>query len=66
MNKTFESELIELVNKHSMENASDTPDFILAQYLYGCLCQFNMAVKLREGWYGRGDFKVEGETANDQ
>lgn len=49
----FEYELRELINKHSRENGSDTPDFILAQYLTHCLDAFNIAVISREGWYGR-------------
>ncbi len=49
----FEQELEELLNKHSQENASDTPDFILAKYLSDCLAVFNAAVQQRERWYGR-------------
>ena len=37
-----------------MENGSNTPDFMLAQYLLGCLEAFNIAVTTREKWYGRG------------
>jgi hypothetical protein len=36
-----------------MENGSDTPDFILAEYLTGCLDTWNKSVKHREKWYGR-------------
>jgi len=55
----FEKELAELLNQHSMENASDSPDFLLAEYLVGCLRTFNIAVASRENWYGRavGDWK---------
>ena len=49
----FEKELEELINRHSQENASNTPDFILAQYLQGCLLVFNTAIQQRETWYGR-------------
>ena len=51
--KMFETELIELINKHSKENASNTPDFILAMYMKGCLKIFNTAIQQRETWYGR-------------
>lgn len=55
MKKTsFENELKILINCHSMENGSDTPDFILAQYILGCLTAFNEAVNRREAFYGRG------------
>ena len=53
MNK-FELELMTLLNKHSMENDSDTSDFILSKYLLSCLNAFNIAVNERENWFGRG------------
>lgn len=33
----FVSELTSLLNRHCKENGSGTPDFILAEYLFGCL-----------------------------
>ena len=44
----FESALRDLLNSWSMENASNTPDFVLAQYLVSCLDAFNYAVRYRE------------------
>ena len=44
-----------LLNKHNMESGSDTPDFILATYLMNCLWAFDIAVRNRESWYGRGE-----------
>jgi hypothetical protein len=41
------------INATSSENGSDTPDFILAEYLTDCLGAFDKAVKWREKWYGR-------------
>jgi hypothetical protein len=49
------AELTPLLNKHSAENDSDTPDFILANFLLGCLAAFNEATKRREQWYGRNN-----------
>ena len=49
----FKKELENLINRHSKENASNTPDFILAIYLENCLDAFNMACQQRENWYGR-------------
>lgn len=46
-------ELSAVLNRHSVENGSNTPDFILAQYLLGCLAAFETAVNAREKWYGR-------------
>lgn len=48
----FSKELEELINKHCMENSSNTPDFILAQYLRGCLVAFGVAQRARDRWYG--------------
>ena len=41
------------INNASAENASNTPDGILADYLLGCLTAFDTAVQQRETWYGR-------------
>lgn len=51
---TFRKALEDLINLYSMENGSDTPDFILAEYLKDSLEAFDKAVNLREAWYGRG------------
>ena len=49
----FERDLEQLLNRHSMENDSSTPDFVLARYLVECLGAWNAAVGDRERWYGR-------------
>ena len=49
----FRKELETLINKHSMENGSDTPDFLLAEYLTDCLNTFEKTMQKREKWYGR-------------
>ncbi len=46
-------QLQELINRNSVENDSDTPDFILASYLEGCLRIFAETTRAREAWYGR-------------
>jgi hypothetical protein len=50
--KSFQKELAEVLNRHSKENGSNTPDFILATYLRDCLNAFNEASRDREKWYG--------------
>ena len=47
----FRKELQELLNKYSMETKSNTPDFILAEFLIGCLLSFEQAVNSRQAWY---------------
>lgn len=55
---SFESELESLINKFSMESGSNTPDFILAEYMSQCLKIFNAAVCAREMWYGRDGYNA--------
>lgn len=50
---TFQQELEVLINKHSQENGSNTPDFLLARFLGLSLAAFNHTVMAREQWYGR-------------
>ena len=61
----FQRELESLINRHSAENDSDTPDFILATYLARCLETFNDAVNSREVWYGRQKRKTPIELAEE-
>ena len=51
----FKRDLQALLNRHSRENESNTPDFVLAQYLQDCLRAFDSAVRFRGHWYGRMD-----------
>ena len=46
--EAFRRELVSLVNKHSVENGSDTADIILADYLIACLEAFETATVERE------------------
>jgi len=57
----FRKELETLINSHSLENASNTPDFILAEYLENCLKAFDYAVLQRTSWY-----RKEKEDLNDK
>lgn len=45
-----------------MENGSDTPDFILAEFLANCLASFDETVVKREKWYHKvkEPFDIEG------
>ncbi len=52
MESKFQEELAELINKHSKENESNTPDFLLAEFLCKCLEAFNKAVNARKVWHG--------------
>ena len=52
-------ELSALLNRHCAENRSNTPDWILANYLEACLLAFDTAVQQRETWYGRDSRPTE-------
>jgi hypothetical protein len=47
----FGKALSRLINSYSKENESDTPDFILAEYLESSLNAFDIASKRRDKWY---------------
>jgi hypothetical protein len=49
--RNFDDELCCLLNKYSKEKGSNTPDFILVEYLNNCLESWRIAIKAREEWY---------------
>jgi hypothetical protein len=49
---TFVKELEHTINRYSQENGSNTPDFVLAEFLQDCLNAWNKACRRREEWYG--------------
>jgi len=59
MSTQFEKELSSLINKYSGENCSDTPDYILADYLGACLAAFNKASVWRKEWFSPHGVKAE-------
>lgn len=60
-NSDFRSGLQMLLNAESMENGSNTPDFILADYLLGCLAAFDAAMAARDRWNRPDDFPAVGD-----
>lgn len=48
---TFEKELESLINRHCKENDSNTPDFILAEYIQGCLKVYAGIINKRDKWF---------------
>jgi hypothetical protein len=49
--EAFARELKKLINKYSLENDSDTPDFILTEHLIQTLELFHQTSNMRRGWY---------------
>lgn len=52
MNNTLRQDIASVLNQHSRENGSNTPDWILAEYLILCMDAFDGATKARRAWYG--------------
>ena len=51
-NELLTKRLEDLMNSISRENESNTPDFLLADYLVNCLEIFDQTIKSRDAWYG--------------
>ncbi len=58
MKTEFRKKLEQLINCESMENGSNTPDFMLAEFLCDVLEAWDRTVTAREKWYGREEKKV--------
>lgn len=58
----FRKTLTYIINCHSMENGSDTPDYILAQFLLDSLRAFDVATMSREGHYGRTQANIRAKS----
>ena len=50
--KVLEQGIGDLINRNSRENDSNTPDFILAEFMMKCLDAFELASNRRECWFG--------------
>ena len=55
----FHVALTDLVNKYSRESESNTPDFVLANFIRKSLEAFDDSVNRRKLWYGRTTGKHE-------
>ena len=67
--EALERDLAEVLNRHGVENFSNTPDFLLAEYLVDCADAFAVASRRREQWYGKalcigGIAQVDRATGN--
>lgn len=49
---SLRDEIRDLLNSRSKENGSDTPDWILAEFLLDSLEAFDRATNMRSRWYG--------------
>jgi hypothetical protein len=60
----FREDLEILINQNSKENGSNTPDFILADYLADCLDAYDKAVTRRTEWYQKSKDEISDRIAN--
>ena len=44
-------DLAKVINKHSLEQESQTPDYILAEYMLKSLSDLNRLMRDRDYWY---------------
>ena len=50
--ENFKRDLAKLINLYSLESVSNTPDFIIAEYLTNTLLEFDKLMQSRDNWYG--------------
>lgn len=46
----FTEELVYLINRYSIDNDLNTPDFIIAQYMVDCIKSLERATRTRDEW----------------
>jgi len=51
--EALKKDLTSLLNNHSLESRSDTPDYMLADFMLGCLNVYENTIERRERWFGR-------------
>jgi hypothetical protein len=48
---SFRKDLEKLINTHSKDNCTNTPDFLLANFLISCMDAFDLTVRKRDDWF---------------
>lgn len=61
----FAKDLEQLINRHSMENGSNTPDFILAEFMMNALQSYERAIYQRTSWHGNQVCKADPFVSSD-
>ena len=63
MNPKLVADLAHVLNVHCLDNETNTPDFILAEYLVDCIVAYN-AIKVRnDEWHGAPNRTLAGNLA---
>lgn len=53
----FKKELTYLINKHSIENHGDVPDYMLSEYVMRCIFAVGVLCEERDAWFGFVPFR---------
>ena len=61
----LQEKIEQAITSVSAEAGSNTPDFILAEYLTDCLAAFDRATVARDRWYGRGEKEAKLELTSN-
>jgi len=56
MNKEFEKELTELINRHSIENVVNMPDFMLSNMICRMIESIGPCIKKNLEWHIKGSW----------
>ena len=66
INVRFRQELTDLINRHSIDNDTNTPDFILSQMMCRTIQDVYELNESRDKWFGKGQgFHEVQETVVD-
>lgn len=57
MTNEFKIELEHLLNRHSVDNTLNVPDYILAKYITDQLAMFQLCLVERDKWFGFKPFE---------
>jgi hypothetical protein len=60
--KGFQTDLARLLDNYSLGADSDSPNYVLAQYLTGCLDVFNMTMYEYKNWHSSDVLETPKET----
>ena len=59
----FRKDLTALINKYGLENACDTPDYILADFLINVYDTYCLHITRRDEWFGFDPFGAPEQEA---
>ena len=62
--EAFKKDIAYVINKHSMECDSNTPDYVLADFLYRCLSAFHKGTNNRTEFYNV-EFPIDPDQLTD-